>query len=499
MNSAQIKIIEYIENYISKLETKKQLESFLNYLNLLGIFPSHILPVLFLNMHSKDIKIDSVKFEKLINTKKVKKLMEDTYLKEIIMSLREFINEPYEVQIPEKAKSLTIGETNLCKEYEKDLALFTRSKSMITVLNNAKYFSKFKANILILGEQGTGKELIANAIHEFSKRKGEFIMTNCSGIPSDLFESQMFGHKKNSFTGAFTDHDGYFLKANDGTLFLDEIGEMPIMQQPKLLRAVENRKIWLIGDKKEQFVDVRCIFATNKSISSNEDKFRSDLYTRIAKLKIIIPPLRERISDIPFLSIFLFNKCIKEENLKVDIQLKPEYFEHLQKREWPGNIRELENYIYNIAIEFVRDTQSIPRLKKIISGNDGIDNISVSDDSSSNNASILIDKDIELLTIFVEKDCKNIKRIARDIGEARKTTIKKINSICVRLLSNFKNIDDVIKFLQSERILENDYQCNCFTNVLEKNIINLKNITDKNSLQTMLYKSDIELLSAINI
>jgi two-component system nitrogen regulation response regulator NtrX len=208
------------------------------------------------------------------------------------------------------------------------------------------------SRILISGESGTGKELVARAIHLRSDRAGNPMITvNCSAIPSDLLESELFGHEKGAFTGALRQQNGKFEQACGGTLFLDEIGEMDLRIQPKILRAIENRDIQRLGGDAFINVDVRIIAATNRNLKSAVQKkeFREDLFYRLNVINIHIPPLRERKEDIPLLAEhFLHELCRRRK--RRPIQLTPTAVEKLVEYRWPGNVRELRNLMEKIAV-----------------------------------------------------------------------------------------------------------------------------------------------------
>ena len=204
-----------------------------------------------------------------------------------------------------------------------------------------------EANILIQGENGTGKELIANAIHYKSKRaKGPFIKINCAAIPKDLIESELFGYKKGAFTGASTDKEGLFEMAEGGSLLLDEIGEMPPYLQTKLLRVLQEREYRPIGSDRIVHVDFRLICATNIDLDAGlrEGRLREDLYFRINTITLRVPPLRERTEDIPLLCDFFLDKFRQryQKNVKM---LAPAVYHLLIRNRWAGNVRELENAI----------------------------------------------------------------------------------------------------------------------------------------------------------
>jgi DNA-binding NtrC family response regulator len=207
-----------------------------------------------------------------------------------------------------------------------------------------------KAPILILGETGTGKELIAMLIHQLSGRPlGSFVPLNCSAIPKDLAESILFGHKKGAFTGATSDQLGKFDKADGGTLFLDEIGELPVSTQTKLLRILEDGLIESLGDKRAHKVDVRIIAATNQKLGKaiKLGQFREDLYYRLNVGEIRLPPLRERRSDIPKIALHILDKI--NRTLKKPKRLTQDALSRLQNYSWPGNVRDLENVLERSA------------------------------------------------------------------------------------------------------------------------------------------------------
>lgn len=208
------------------------------------------------------------------------------------------------------------------------------------------------ARVLITGENGTGKELVARAVHAQSTRaQGPFIEVNCAAIPSELIESELFGHMKGSFTGAIQDRAGKFEQADGGTLFLDEIGDMSLAAQAKVLRVLQEGEVTRIGGAKVRKVDVRVLAATNKKLESeiSEGRFREDLYYRLNVVPITVPPLRDRRDDIPMLVQHFIQRIGKESGLPAK-PLDPEAMERLMALEWPGNIRELRNTIERLLI-----------------------------------------------------------------------------------------------------------------------------------------------------
>ncbi|TYB79070.1 sigma 54-interacting transcriptional regulator [Bizionia myxarmorum] len=239
------------------------------------------------------------------------------------------------------------------------------SRAFSDVLTNVELVAPTSATVLLLGESGTGKELIARAIHNISARKNKpLIKVNCAAIPKELIESELFGHKKGSFTGAFQDKLGKFQLADGGTLFLDEIGELPLEMQPKLLRAIQESEIEQIGGTKTQKVDIRIIAATNRDLEKEikAKNFREDLFFRINVFPITIPPLRDRIEDIPILIEHFVNKFSKLYNKDIKY-ISEKTKRNMQAYLWPGNIRELENLIERAVILSNDEKLIIPNFK----------------------------------------------------------------------------------------------------------------------------------------
>ena len=201
--------------------------------------------------------------------------------------------------------------------------------------------------MLILGETGTGKELVAQAIHRNSPRAaGPFVVVNCAALPETLLESELFGHERGAFTGATVRKEGRFLVAHHGTVFLDEIGELTLPIQAKILRVLQAREFESVGSTRTQKVDVRIITATNRDLEEmvREGRFRDDLFYRLNVFQLVLPPLRDRLEDLPVLADF-FLKKYGEKNRRGIIALAPEALQAFRRYPWPGNIRELENVI----------------------------------------------------------------------------------------------------------------------------------------------------------
>ncbi len=220
------------------------------------------------------------------------------------------------------------------------------------VLRNIHLVAPTDATGLVHGETGTGKELIARAIHDFSGRsKQPFIKVNCAAIPATLLESELFGHEKGSFTGAFAQKLGRFELAHRGTLFLDEIGEIPLELQSKLLRAIQEQELERLGGNRTIRVDIRLVAATNRNLKEmvDEGKFRSDLYYRLHVFPLTVPPLRQRQRDIPLLIRYFAQKYAKRLNREI-VEIPTATIEALTKYAWPGNIRELQHMIERSVI-----------------------------------------------------------------------------------------------------------------------------------------------------
>lgn len=240
-------------------------------------------------------------------------------------------------------------KSNVLLNAQNEIELFIESKNerYLKLLEMCRRAADTGISILLLGESGVGKEVIANYIHRLSKRRSEpFVPVNCQVFPEGVIDSELFGHEKGSFTGATDMRIGKFEQANFGTLFLDEIGDLPIQTQGKLLRAIESKKIERLGSNKSIELDVRFISATNKDLAKalEEGTFREDLLYRINTLTLEIPPLRERREDIPSLVEFFVRKIESEQKKKI-IKIQDEVMDFLLSYNYPGNVRELKNVI----------------------------------------------------------------------------------------------------------------------------------------------------------
>lgn len=241
------------------------------------------------------------------------------------------------------------------EEVRRDFAtseIIGRSPAMMRVLNQIETVAPSDATVLLLGETGTGKELLARAVHERSRRAGRtFVKLNCSAIPMGLMESELFGHERGAFTGALERRTGRFELAHQGTLFLDEVGDLPLELQPKLLRAIQEREFERLGSNVTQTVDVRLIAATHRPLSAmvQEGSFRQDLFYRLCVFPIPVPPLRERKEDIPSLVRYFVQKYAARMDRKIE-RIPTTTMEALVAWSWPGNIRELQNLMERSVI-----------------------------------------------------------------------------------------------------------------------------------------------------
>jgi formate hydrogenlyase transcriptional activator len=277
-------------------------------------------------------------------------------------------------QIVDRANKLTEEKLYLQDEIRTEYnfeEIIGESPSLKRILEELKTVAPTDSTILVLGETGTGKELIARAIHNLStRRERTLVKINCAAIPTGLLESELFGHEKGAFTGAIAQRIGRFELANGGTLFLDEVGDIPLELQPKLLRVLQEQEFERIGSTKTLRVDVRIIAATNSNLPQmvEENQFRSDLYYRLNVFPLTIPPLRERREDIPLLVRYFAQKYARRMKKPIDT-IPTRSMVALTEYHWPGNVRELENFIERAVILTRGEQLEIPlaELKPAIS------------------------------------------------------------------------------------------------------------------------------------
>jgi transcriptional regulator with GAF, ATPase, and Fis domain len=244
--------------------------------------------------------------------------------------------------------------------HERFSEIIAVSPAMTEMFRSMEAAATCSSSVLIQGETGAGKELVARAIHRTSDRgNGPLMALNCAAVPDGLMESVLFGHRKGSFTGALDDQPGLFRAASGGVLFLDEIGDMPRAMQPKLLRAIQEEEVTAVGDTRPRKVDIRLIAATNRDLHAmmKAGEFRDDLYWRLAAFIIRVPPLRQRREDFPFLTALFLERAAARQRKRIQ-GIDPEARELLTNAEWPGNVRQLQNEIER-AVAFARDGDTI--------------------------------------------------------------------------------------------------------------------------------------------
>lgn len=314
-----------------------------------------------------------------------------------------------------------------------DTLLVGKSKTMQEVFKTIGKLSHNNLTVLILGESGTGKELVARAIHSNSIRSNKpFIVVNTPSVPSELLESELFGHEKGAYTGASERREGKFLQANGGTIFLDEIGDMSLSLQAKLLRVLQEREVERIGSSRPVKIDVRIIAATNKNLKTmvKESRFREDLYYRLNVIEITLPPLRERRTDIPILANF-FIKKFADESAIPEKQLNEDAMSYLQSYNFPGNIRELENYIRRAAVMSPASILTLENFKEIIDEESSMNSMKYSKDRINNSVSFenIIRQRVK---IYIEKiKNTNLNDVYKTIiRTTEKAVIEEILSIC---------------------------------------------------------------------
>lgn len=298
------------------------------------------------------------------------------------------------------------------------MGLLGKSALMQNLYEQIRNAAISEAPVLVCGESGTGKNLIANAIHSLSRRKdGPFISLNCASLNEHLLESELFGHKRGSFTGAISDRTGRFEAAHNGTIFLDEIGDMPLIMQAKLLRVLEEKVVERVGENRPIPVNVRLISATNKDLYKlvSQGRFREDLLYRVNSIFIKTPPLREKIEDIPILA-FHYLKKISVVNNKEIKRISPEAIDIIENYSWPGNVRQLINALEHSAITCKGDTIEVSDLPDYIFHNKKLESI----EGNSNR----INKEKIRSALLMHKGNKTLT--AKHLGVSRVTLWKKL-------------------------------------------------------------------------
>jgi DNA-binding NtrC family response regulator len=298
--------------------------------------------------------------------------------------------------------------------------LIGSSDAIVRVKRMTEVASASLQTVLISGDTGTGKELVANLLHKLSDRRdGPFVTVNCAAIPKDLFESEIFGYEKGAFTGATTQKTGLMEQSNQGTLFLDEIGDLSLDNQAKILRAVDIKRFRRIGGNKEIEVDFRLVVATNKDLPAQIRKggFRDDLYHRINTIQIQVPPLRDRRSDIPELAQHFLAMCPEAANR--ELHFSPPAMEYLLTRSWPGNVRELKNAVQGAVALSQTNVIEAEYLRAVCSADGG-------DDEKDRPCLSLADAEKLHITKILKACDGNVVEAARRLGIGKSTLYNKL-------------------------------------------------------------------------
>jgi two-component system response regulator PilR (NtrC family) len=277
----------------------------------------------------------------------------ETAVRALKLGAFDFISKPLDLAALRKliAATLKLGEGNERKSATPEIRLLGKSRAMEQLRELIERVSRSQAPVHICGESGTGKELVAHLIHNAgARRDSPFVPVNCGAIPSELMESELFGHKKGSFTGAVADKQGLIQSAEGGTLFLDEIADLPLHMQVKLLRVIQEKSVRPVGEAREMPVDVRILSATHKNLAQlvAEGKFREDLFYRVNVIEIRVPALRERLEDVPELVDALLAKLTTQIGV-ADLHVSDAALKALSQYHFPGNVRELENILERAA------------------------------------------------------------------------------------------------------------------------------------------------------
>ncbi len=317
--------------------------------------------------------------------------------------------------------------------------VFTGEK-MRRLMTQVERVAASESRVCILGETGTGKELIAHTIHEKSNRRdGPYVTLNCAAVPAELIESELFGHEKGSFTGAASRHVGKFEQAHGGTLFLDEIGDMPLAMQAKLLRVLEQGEVERIGGDKPVKVNVRVVVATHRNLEEQvkQGAFRQDLFHRIYVFPVALPPLRERPEDIPAL-VQHFSAMIARQNGWKEVTFSPEGMQALQAQPWPGNIRELRNVVERLLLFVEGDTVTVATVQTALPGQASVLNATASAGSAVGLGSGALADRVEqferqVILDEIKRQNHHITNAAKALGLERSHLYKKCQQLGIDL------------------------------------------------------------------
>lgn len=373
--------------------------------------------------------------KKIDETFNIIMLTGDNSVKTAVSSMRkgayDYIVKPFDMDELTSLVSKALEESRMRKENtilkglsDKRRQLVGKSKEIKKVFRIIDDVAQSNSTILIQGETGVGKELIARAIYQKSLRADKFfVAVNCAAIPENLIESELFGHERGSFTGAYDKHIGKFEMANEGTLFLDEIGALPMHTQAKLLRILQERTIERVGGEKVIDIDIRIISATNSDLKKavENGKFREDLYYRLNVIPIYVPPLRERPEDIEMLARFFLKKLSMISGKKIK-GISKDAIDVLRSYSWPGNVRELENLIERIVVLSSGEIIEVKDLPSEISGNKNTSSSSEIEILSLKEATRNFEKDF--IENVVKRACGKKLKAAKMMGIHRNTLLQ---------------------------------------------------------------------------
>jgi two-component system nitrogen regulation response regulator NtrX len=312
--------------------------------------------------------------------------------------------------------------------------IYTGEK-MRKLLAQVERVAASEARVCILGETGTGKELIARTIHEKSSRRdGPYVTLNCAAVPAELIESELFGHEKGSFTGAASRHIGKFEQAHEGTLFLDEIGDMPLAMQAKLLRVLEQGEVERIGGDKPTKVNVRVVVATHRKLEEQvrQGSFRQDLFHRVFVFPIALPPLRERPEDIPALVGHFAAQIVKQNGWK-EISFDPEAVRALQAHSWPGNIRELRNVVERLLLFAENDRVTLATVQAAMPMQAAGESTGVAMAATGTLAERVEQVERQMILDEIKRHNQNITNTAKALGLERSHLYKKCQQLGIDL------------------------------------------------------------------
>ncbi len=356
----------FIEENIDKINLGIHFFYFLGILTFLPMFiPVNLLALMIVKMDKNNYFINPVYAKKLLKNKKILDLLEsDGYVKEKFFRLLSLettsstftINKDYE---------LTPEDYNLCQEFEDKVGIITRSKVMLDILADIKYSSSINKPVLVQGEFGSGKELISEAIHNYSGREGEFVPIKSSYIKEDSFDLEMFGSTVKTNEGGNISKDGYFERSENGTIMFDECERLPLSFQTQLVQTLKSKSIWKLGVKKKIPIDIKYILASGYTLEKN--MMDKDLYYKLSKRIIKIPRLNEHRIDIPYIAKSTLENELKDANITLDFQVEVKLFNYLMDRKWPDNITELKWHVEDLASTFIKGKHTKLDLDKILS------------------------------------------------------------------------------------------------------------------------------------